>query len=161
LSEVEKTYKSVLNAIQVFIEPALGVERVDAKSYAKLARRSLSTDIRNGRGHCKRILAYYATVGGLREKLLAETSEAEVAEIDEIFIRLGTADADLFEQLEEVGGVLTNESRVIVGLLASGQEKQGRDRIMAAYEKLTSLEDDLDKAMSELQHLQEALGYAK
>ncbi|GAB6191434.1 toll/interleukin-1 receptor domain-containing protein [Desulfocastanea catecholica] len=160
LAEVEKTYKSVLKAIQEFIEPALGVDRVDAKSYAKLARRSLATDIRNGRGHCKRILAYYATVGGMREKLTAEKSEKELAEIDSIFGRLGSADGDLFEQLEEIGRVLTNESRVIVGLLASGQEKQGRERIIAANEKLTSLEDDLDRAMSELQQLQEALGYA-
>jgi hypothetical protein len=160
LTEVEKTYKAVLRAIQEFVEPALGLDRVNAKSYAKLARRSLATDIRNGRGHCKRILAYYATVGGLREKLIAETNEEELAEIDGIFGRLGTADGDLFEQLEEVGRVLTNESRVIVGLLASGQEEQGRERILAAYEKLTSLEDGLDEAMSELQQLQESLGYA-
>lgn len=160
LTEVEKTYKSVLKAIQEFVEPALNVDQVNAKSYAKLARRSLATDIRNGRGHCKRILAYYATVGGLREKLIAEKSEEELAEIDSIFGRLGTADGDLFERLEEVGRVLTNESRVIVRLLASGQETQGRERIIAANEKLTSLEDELDGAMSELQQFQESLGYA-
>jgi hypothetical protein len=161
LTEVEKTYKSVLKAIQEFIEPALGVDRVDAKSYAKLARRSLATDIRNGRGHCKRILAYYATVGGLREKLTVTKSEKELAEIDSTFGKLGTADSDLFEQLEEIGRVLTNESRVIVGLLASGQDKQGRERIIAAHERLTSLEDGLDMAISELQQLQASLGYAK
>ena len=160
LTEVKKTYKSILKAIQEFVEPALGVDRVDAKSYAKLARRSLATDIRNGRGHCKRILAYYATVGGLREKLIVETSEKELTEIDQIFEKLGTADGDLFEQLEEIGRVLTNESRVIVGLLASGQEAQGKERILTAYQKLTSLEDELDEAMLELQQLQESLGYA-
>ena len=161
LTEVEKTYKSVLKAIQRFVEPALDVDRLKAKSYAKLARRSLQADIRNGRGHCKRILAYYARVGGLREKLIEEISENELDEIDNLFGRLGTADGDLFERLEEVGRVLTNESRVIVGLLASGQENQARKRVISAREKLIKLEDKFDEAMSELQQLQESLGYAK
>ena len=141
LAEVEKTYKSVLKAIQDFIEPALDGDSIKPISYAKLARRSLSVDIRKGRGHCKRILAYYATVGGLREKLLKKKSEDELVEIDEIFGRLGTADGDLFRQLEDIGQILTNESRVIVGLFASGQNKQGRQHIIAANQKLGPLED--------------------
>ena len=56
--------------------------------------------------------------------------------------------------------MLTNESRIIVGLLASGQEKEAQKRMLSSNEKLTILEDKLDDAMSELQALQESLGYA-
>jgi len=160
LIEVEKTYKAVLQAIEYFIEPAIDIDHLNVKSYSKLAGRSLQADIRNGRGHCKRVLAYYVKFGGLREKLIDEMDPKDLEEIDDIFGRLGAADGDLFEMLEEVGGVLTNESRVIVGLLASGQDKLARERILSAREKLRDLEDRLDEAMAELQQLQESLGFA-
>jgi len=63
--------------------------------------------------------------------------------------------------LAEIGGILTNESRVIANLLLAGQDAVARQRIRDGRMKLTSLEDQLSIAMRDLQESEGFLGYAE
>ena len=59
-----------------------------------------------------------------------------------------------------IGQTLTNESRVIVNLLLSGQEDAARKRIVAGREALQPLESALSQAEMRLQQLASSLGFA-
>ncbi|RIK58714.1 MAG: hypothetical protein DCC57_00240 [Chloroflexi bacterium] len=161
LKEVGNTYRAVNTAITSFITPAVEQGPVDAKPFVEMERGSLLTTIKNGRGHCSRLLAYYGRYGGLRDWLKTKASAEMLANVDEVFSRLGTADGDLFAQLVQIGDLLTSESRAITNLLLAGQEAAARKRILAGRKKLEPLEQQLSTAMNELQQVAESLGYAE
>ncbi len=69
------------------------------------------------------------------------------------------ADGDLFAALGEIGEVLTNESHAIVNLGLTGQDAAAVARLVRGRKALARLEGDLDTAMTELQELEQQLGY--
>jgi hypothetical protein len=160
LTEVERTYRAVKGAIRRFVAPALGPSPLDPQPYLEMEGGVLSSDIENGRGHCLRILTFYGKAHGLRDWLMSRLKEEHLTELDAIFERLGTADGDLFTQMTEIGRVLTNESRVIVNLLFSGQESVARRRIIEGRQKLVPLDDALNTAQEQLKILESSLGFA-
>ena len=160
LVEVDKTYQVVANAIRSFVAPALGPGPLAPESYIEMERGTLSSDIENGRGHCLLILTYYGRAHGLRDWLKPRLAEDRLAELDQVFERLGTADGDLFAQLTDIGHTLTNESRVIVNLLLSGQEDLARTRISDGRRALEPLENAVNQAQMRLKQLATSLGFA-
>jgi hypothetical protein len=161
LKEVGNTYRAVTSAIMRFVSPAMGKDSIDPAPYVQMERGTLVSDIRNGRGHCGRILSYYGRHGGLRDWLKNRLDPRQLQEVDKVFARLGTADGDLFRELAEVGEVLTNESRAIVNLLVAEQEAAARRRIIDGRTKLQPIEQRLESAMHDLQQLQTSPGYAE
>jgi hypothetical protein len=160
LQEVEKTYRVVMEAIESFISPAIGLDTIAAEPYLKMERGVLSSDIENGRGHCLRILTYYGKAHGLRDWLEPRLDNDKLSELDSVFSSLGTADIDIFAQMTEIGRTLTNESRIIVNLLLSGQEAEARRRIIEGRQKLQPLEGALRTAQAELRSLESNIGFA-
>lgn len=160
LREVSKTYDVVNEAIGEFIAPAVATGPIASQPFVKMER-GLPKKIKDGRGHCSRILTYYGKYGGIRDWLKGKLVPSEFAKVDALFERLGTSDNDLFRALVEIGEVLTQESRAIVNLLAAGQEDAARARILAGRAKLEPLEQKLSSDMDELQKLEESLGYAE
>jgi len=124
-----------------------------------MERGELITLIDNNRGHCTRIVEYYARVGGLRDWLEPRLKPDKLKALDEAFGQLGNADGDLFEHLVGIGDVLTGEASAIVGLLLSGQQKIARERILDGRKKLLPLERSLSEAMRTLQRVEGSLGY--
>jgi hypothetical protein len=96
---------------------------------------------------------------GLRDYIRNHQDAETLQKADAVFARLCDADDDMFRPLEEIGGVLRNESRVIVNLLAARQEEAARLRIREGRNILAPLEDQLSTAMRELQQVESSLGY--
>src|SRR5262249_30638073 len=159
LEEVHRTYASVSEAISRFVAPAARSGRIDVRRYLSMESGELATLIDNNRGHCTRIVEYYARVGGLRDWLEPRLKPDKLKVLDEAFGQLGNADGDLFEHLVGIGDVLTGEASAIVGLLLSGQQRIARERILAGRKKLLPLERSLSEAMRTLQRVESSLGY--
>ncbi len=159
LEEVHRTYASVGDAISRFVAPAVHRGPIDAKPYLAMERGQLETLIENNRGHCTRIVEYYARVGGLRDWLEPRLTVDKLKSLDETFGQLGTADGDLFDALAGIGGVLTGEASVIAGLVLAGQQKIARQRILDGRKKLLPLERGLSKAMRSVQRIESSLGF--
>src|ERR1051326_1036859 len=143
LGEVAKTYRVVNSAILQFLSLAVGTGPIDGRPFLELERGRLTTEIQQGRGHCGLILTYYGRYGGVRDSIRDKLSPQTLSDVDTAFARLGTADGDLFVPLIQIGEVLTNESRVIVNFILSGQEDAARKRILEGRVKLVPLEDQL------------------
>lgn len=160
LDEVRKTYRAVISAIARFVAPAVQGGSIAPELYLEMERGSLVDDIETGRGHCSRIAVYYGRRGGLRDSIKTEIDPRLLRELDEAFARLATADGDLFEQLTEIGYVLTNESRVIANLLIEEQDVVARRRISEGRLALAPLEEQLMSALQDLRRVQTSVGYA-
>lgn len=159
LEEVHRTYDAVSGAINRFLSPVARAGKIKVKPYLDMERGSLTTLIRNNRGHCSRIQEYYIRVGGLRDWLEPQFTPKELESVDEAFRKLSTADGDLFAQLEQIGVALTEEASEIAGLLLSGQDDMARERIVEGRNKLIPVERELAVAMSELQQIESSLGH--
>ena len=92
--------------------------------------------IRQGHGHCDNIASYYNRFGGIRSWLRTAVDAAKLSEADNLFLRLSTADGDLFAQLGTIGDTLQNEATAIVNLLVSGQEDEARPRTLLLRSRL-------------------------
>jgi hypothetical protein len=160
LVQVHKTYDAVNDAITEFVASIPSESgSVDRRVFAKYERGALRKQIRDGRGHCDLIAFHYGRAGGLREWLSDRATDAQLRKADETFGTLSMADGDLFAALGQIGEVLTNESRAIVNLGLTGQDAVAIARLLRGREALARLEGDLDTAMTELQELEQQLGY--
>jgi hypothetical protein len=150
LREVNKTYRAVNTAILRFITPVVEAGAIDPRPFLEMERGTLRTEIQNGRGHCGLILTHHGRYGGLRDWIKDKLSLRELEKVDAVFAQLGTADGDLFRPLEDIGDILSNESRVIANLLLVGQDVIARQRIRDGRVKLGPLEDNLSIANKSL-----------
>jgi hypothetical protein len=160
LEEVGKTYRVVNTAINDFINAGISVP-IDVETFVGLDGDTLRKKIRDGKGNCDQILNYYGTFDGPREWIKDKISPKELKQVDATFNRLGRADGDLFEQLAEIGNLLAEESRAIVGLLIAGQEPEARQRVIEDRTKLEPVRAQLSQAIQELERLQGYFGYAE
>jgi len=161
LDEVGKTYRAVSAAILSFKKPA-AQPTISADAFLELEGSDLRSLIAAGRGHCHNIDNYYYS--GLRDALRAkvdraELSTAEMDSIDATFQVLAQGDMDLFQPLEQMGELLSNESRAVATLVLGGQQDAARQRILDGRMRLQPLEDELGNAIKELQKTESSLGY--
>lgn len=158
LKEVEKTYAVVSQSIKNFLAPLAQTGKMKVKPYLEMERGSLLSTIKKGHGHCTLILTHYAKAQGLRDSLIPRLTSEQLKDLDNIFSSLGTADGDMFREMTQIGQTLTNESRVILNLLLSGQEKLAKARLIEGRNVLGPLEDRLSLAYTELQEIQQKIG---
>lgn len=163
LDEVSKTYRAVNSAILRFKMQAIQ-STISAEPFLTLETSGLRSEIAKGRGHCHQIWNYYVRSGGVRESIARKVNEgtltlADAKAVDVAFDDLGTGDMDLFEPLEKIGELLSNESRAVANLLLAGQEAVARQRILDGRLKLQPFEDKLAEAILELQKTESSLGY--
>lgn len=161
LDEVGKTYRAVSAAILSFKKPA-AQPTISASAFLDLEGSDLRSLIAAGRGHCHNIDIYYRS--GLRDALQAKVTEGklsstEMGNIDATFQVLAQGDMDLFQPLEQIGELLSNESRAVVTLVLGRQQDAARQRILNGRTKLQPLEDVLGYAMLELRKTEGSLGY--
>jgi len=161
LAEISGTYRVVKSAVGSFVAAGVEIGGPGAAAYANLGHGLLAQAIRSGRGHCTRIEMRYDRVGGIRDGLKDQVSPGILAELDETFARLGSADGDLFEAMDQLGQALTEESRVILRYLMTKRSDEARDHIAVAVERLRPLESALDAALAAFQEVESALGYAE
>jgi hypothetical protein len=161
LAEISGTYLVVKSAVERFVAAGLSRGGPDAQVYAGLAHGPLAQQIRNGRGHCRRIGVRYIRVGGLRDGLKAKLSPKILEDLDRTFDRLANADGDVFSAMDALGYALTNEAQVIVRHLRTGRIEQARQHIAEAEDRMRPLEEALDKALAAFQGVESALGYAE
>lgn len=161
LREVSKSYTAVRDAIVEFKAPGLTSAPIEAVPYLRMEGGSLVDAVEQGMGHCGRIASCYGSHGGLRDWLLDKVQLSKLDEIDELFRVLGTADGALFDRMASIAQVLRDGSRVIANLLATKQENEARERIIAWRNKLEPMEDELALARKELSALSRSLGYAE
>jgi len=160
LDEVHKTLDVVAAAVEEFVAAGLTHNGLDPRSYVRFERGALSRQIRDGRGHCDLIALHYGRRDGVRAWLKAHASEQVLTRADEVFSQLSEADVDLFQWLGHIGEVLTNESRIVVNLLAADQAEAARQRVLEGRERLAPLEADLQKSTEVLQNVEHRLGFA-
>jgi hypothetical protein len=161
LAEIGGTYRVVKSAVERFVAAGLSPAGPKTQVYAGLAHGPLAQQIRNGRGHCRRIGRRYKCIGGLRDELATKLSAKILADLDDTFERLGSADGDVFSAMDALGYALTNESQIIVRHLMTGRIEQARQHITDATERLLPLDTALETAISAFQGVAAALGYAE
>ena len=161
LAEISGTYRVVKAAIESFVAGGVEIAGPRAVVYANLAHGVLAQAIRNGRGHCTRIEMRYDRVGGLRDGLKGKVPPATLAELDTTFARLGSADQDVFDEMDRLGQALTEESRVILRYLMTRRPDEAREHVAVAIERLLPLESALDAALAAFEEIELALGYAE
>ena len=123
-------------AIDAFVSPALRRGPLPAEAYLSMECDALVDRIRQGHGHCDNIASYYNRFGGIRSWLRTAVDAAKLSEADNLFLRLSTADGDLFAQLGTIGDTLQNEATAIVNLAVSGQEDEARPRTLLLRSRL-------------------------
>jgi hypothetical protein len=160
LDEIRKTYRAVRRAIRKFVSPAYESGPIEYEPYSRMEDGSLETAIKRGLGHCTRILTLYRRHRGLRDSIRQRVNADKLREIDGAFNTLSTADRDMFDELGQIGAMLTSESGEIARMLATGQDEQARARIREGRARLEPLRRQLSLAIDELQEAQQALGYA-
>jgi hypothetical protein len=164
LDEIGKTYRAVNDAVEDFLSAAAGggpAGQLDVSTYLRLARGNLRDKIHNGRGSCTRIATLYGKSGGIRESILHRTDPELLHSIDLAFQQLKNADGDLFVEMEELGGVLTDEARYIANLALADQGDIARQRMIDAWRRLEPVESELQTARDALQEIQIQLGYVE
>jgi hypothetical protein len=160
LAEVDKTLDVVSDAVQDFVTAGLAPE-IDPRPYVRFESGNLSRRIREGRGHCDLIAVYYGAPDGVRAWLKENASARVRGRADNLFGRLAEADNDVFRNLAEIGDALTNESRVVVNLLAAGQPDAAKRRVFEGRKRLAPLQTELEKTTEVLQEIESSLGYAR
>jgi hypothetical protein len=162
LDEIGRTYRAVNNAVEAFLSASgVAAGAFDAQSYFRLARGNLNDSIHNSRGSCSRIATLYGRTGGIRNALQRRASTELLHAADNAFGLLSTADGDLFQRMEELGGALTNESKLIANLLLAGQPDAARQRITDGWGRLDPIDQQLQGARKTLQGIQVRLGYVE
>ena len=162
LDEIGRTYRAVNDAVEEFLSASgAATGAFDAQAYFRLARGNLNDSIHNGRGSCSRIATLYGRTDGIREALQRRASPELLRAADNAFAQLSTADGDLFQQMEELGRALTNESKLIANLLLAGQLDAARQRIAEGWGRLDPIEQQLQGARNALQEIQVRLGYVE
>jgi hypothetical protein len=159
LIQVHKTYDAVNQAIETFESAATEDNTATRREFAKRARGRLRKLIRDGRGHCSRIDRAYHGNRGLRAWLEEHATERKVQQADRAFDMLTTADINLFDRLEQIGTLLTNEARAIGNLFVTGSPAAARRRILRGHGQLAALERELDKGIGVLQKVEQRVGY--
>jgi hypothetical protein len=161
LDEIGGTYRVVKSAVERFVAAGLSRGGPDAQVYAGLAHGPLAQQIRNGRGHCRRIGRRYRCISGLRDNLAPKLSPITLADLDATFDRLASADGDVFSAMDALGYALTNESQIIVRHLLTGRNEPARRHIAGAIDRLVPLERALEEALAAFQVVTSAIGYAE
>lgn len=158
LGEVEKTYEVVTASIEAFLAPLAKEGKIKPRPYLEMERGSLLSLVKKGHGHCTQIFTHYTKFQGLREWIKPRLAPEKLMELDDVFGRLSTADGDLFMQMTNIAQVLTNESRLILNLLLSGQTEVARKRLLEGRAILLPVEEKMTEAYAELQEVQQAIG---
>jgi hypothetical protein len=162
LDEIGRTYRAVNDAVEEFLSASgAPTGAFDAQAYFRLARGNLNDSIHNGRGSCSRIATLYGRTGGIRQALERHASPELLRTADDAFAQLSTADGDLFQQMEDLGRALSNESKLIANLLLAGQLDAARQRIAEGWGRLDPIEQQLHGARNALQDIQIRLGYVE
>lgn len=162
LDEIGRTYRAINDAVEEFLSASgAATGAFDTQAYFRLARGNLNDSIHNSRGSCSRIATLYGRTGGIRQALQRRASPEMLRAADGAFAQLSTADGDLFQQMEELGQALTNESKLIANLLLAGQLDAARQRIAEAWSRLDPIEQQLQGARNALQNIQIRLGYVE
>jgi hypothetical protein len=159
LSEIDKTYKTVSNAIECFLKPAANKGDIDPSPYLELERDSFRAQVEQGRGHCGLIAIHYGKYGGLRDWLAERLPPEKLADADALFASFSNADGDVFYRMVSIANLLKNQSRAIVNLLFTGQDAIARKYIWDARQELLPLEMEMGNAMRELQEIRSVLGF--
>jgi hypothetical protein len=110
LGEVAKTLQVVDSAASEFL--SLGIDEgalaKDSKLLLNIEGGSLGTEVRRGRGHCDAIWQIYSKY--LDKWFESAFKSDEYASVKAVFHVLGSADGDLFYDLEQVAVTLQNEA---------------------------------------------------
>lgn len=159
LHEIHKTLDVVATSVEEFVSAGLGPGPLDPRPYVRFERGSLARRIRDGRGHCDLIAVHYYKPDGVRAWLQTNASRRVQGQADRAFGRLSDADGDLFRWLAQVGEALTNESRMIVNLLAADQVRAAQRRVLRARKTLAPLEAELGRSAEVLQEVEHGLGF--
>ena len=154
LAEVAKTLQVVDNAASQFL--SLGIDHEALAKNSKLLLDidggALSTEVERGRGHCH-------VIGHIYDKYLDKWfksvfSRDEYTSVRQVFLKLGNADFNLFEHLENVAVTLQREASEILELVVTGREASARARVLAALPALRPLRKTISKTMQTLFSLQ-------
>ena len=154
LGEVAKTLQVVDNAASEFL--SLGIDEGALAKGSKLLfdidGGSLSTEVERGRGHCHVIEIIYRKY--LNKWFNRVFKGDELASMTFVFGKLGSADANLFEDLEKVTEKLEAEAHEILVLVAKSDEANARTRVLSSLPALRPLRKTISKTMQTLYSMQ-------
>lgn len=159
LREIDKTYKTVTEAVVAFLKPAGQSGEIDAGPYLEFERDGFFDQIHGQRGHCAQITSHYIKEGGIRQWLKPHLPADRLSEADLLFHDLSRSDYTLFDRMEGIADFLRNHARAVVNLLFAGEQKKARKTLALARQTLSPLEDALAAARAELQDVRAAMGF--
>lgn len=155
LGEVAKTLQVVENTTSEFL--SLGIDQgalaTRSKLLLEISGGSLTTEVERGRGHCHVIgNIYWAYLDKWFAKVLKKTNDYDSIKL--VFEKLGNADTDLFNDLEQVAAKLEKEAGDVLELVIKGQEKKARSQVLSALTALQPLRKTMSKTMQALYTMQ-------
>jgi hypothetical protein len=159
LKEIHATCSATLAAIDRFLEPMKQGQSLHA-SYLTIPG-ELRQIVRDSAGHCTRILEYYERVGGLHDWLLEHATPDLVEQAERVFLRLATADGDIFDAITSIAAALDGEATRIRELLIRREETEAQNRLRDAQLKLLQLRQTLEEFIEEFSNAKSKLGYVR
>jgi hypothetical protein len=155
LGEVAKTLQVVQTTTSEFLSLGIddGALAKNSKLLLDITGGSLTTEVQRGRGHCHVIgNIYYMYLDKWFARVLKKTNDYDSIKL--VFDRLGNADDDLFNDLEQLAVKLENEAQEVLDLVVKGEAKTARSQVLAALPVLQPLRKTMSKTMQTLYTMQ-------
>src|SRR5262245_1713243 len=151
LGEVAKTLQVVENTASEYL--SLGIDKgalaTKSKLLLEISSGSLATEVKRGRGHCHVIgNIYWTYLDKWFARVLKKTNDYDA--IKTVFQRLGNADDDLFNDLEQLAAELEKEAGEVLELVVKRQEKKAQARVLSALQTLQPVRKTMSKTMQTL-----------
>ena len=151
LGEVAKTLQVVENSASEYL--SLGIDKgalaTKSKLLLEISSGSLATEVKRGRGHCHVIgNIYWTYLDKWFARVLKKTNDYDA--IRTVFQRLGNADDDLFNDLEQLAAKLEQEAGEVLDLVVKRQEKKAQARVLSALPTLQPVRKTMSKTMQTL-----------
>jgi len=154
LNEIAKTLQVVDNAASEFLSLGIDTDALEknSKLLLEIEGGKLKAEVERGRGHCHVIHDIYWKY---LDKWFKKTfKKAEYSAVQKVFVRLGDADSDLFQQLEEVASKLEKEAGEVLKLVQNNEKANAKTRVLAAIAPLRPLRKTVARTMQTLYSLQ-------
>ena len=150
LDEIAKTYRALDEAFTEYVSLALDQDALTTRSRELLiiTGGSLKVRVSEGRGHCGQISNIYWQ--HLRRWFEKAFNRGEQAQIEEVFVRLGNADTDLFHDLINLADQLTVDSKDVLTLVMQHHEEEARKHVLHTYKKLASVQHAMAQGMQRM-----------
>jgi hypothetical protein len=157
LDEITKTWQVIDMSIVRFLNLGFEKEALEkgSKDLLGMAGGQLRVEVDRGRGHCSKIRNIYDEYLDRWFSRVLNPKEYDVIKFE--FMKLAFADMDIFYGMEEMAHQLQEEADEILEMVEAGENEEARKRVLSSRNKLSELQRNMSRTMSELHKIKSEL----